>query len=670
MIFARHVFLGLLALCLPTLLIAMPQAKEAQADDEQLQQNARCANYAPTRRPHFGDLHVHTGWSFDANAQDTRNTPTDAYRFARGGVMSIQPYNAAGEGQRNIQIDRPLDFAAVTDHAEFLGEMKICREENTQGYHHPACIGHRELPQISQLLFGGYGLSLKRRWGLCGENNQHCLDQARSNWVMIQDAAEQAYDRSAACSFSSFVGYEWTATVGRGRNLHHNVIFKNERVPSYPLSWIESPTQIDLWDYLEKDCVEDIPGCDGLAIPHNSNLSSGLMFEAARIATGEPPAQPDTAEEGRRRAHWTPLLEVMQHKGSSECDSRIPVWAADTFCGFEKLAYDNFGAKNTGDDGSGVLYWLKVLFGGDEYDNVQPPGEASFLRYALKKGLQQQREQGINGYRYGLISSTDTHIAAPGLAMEKNHPGHGGAGMGSREGIAVMPDELEFNPGGLAVLYAEENTRESLFAAMRRREAYATSGTRPTLRFFGGWEFTQDLCESSAMLDQAYARGVPMGAELTPPAEQNTKPRFLVSAAADPGTPVYPGSALQRVQIVKGWYDGDALHEQVLDVAGGDNGATVDINSCEQSGPGHAQLCAVWEDATFEPSQEAFYYARLLENPSCRWSQHICAAQGVRCDDPSTVTEGLEGCCAAEHVKTIQERAWSSPIWYTPASDT
>ncbi|MCR9107209.1 MAG: DUF3604 domain-containing protein [Gammaproteobacteria bacterium] len=628
----------------------------------------RCVNSTPTRRPHFGDLHVHTGWSFDANAQDTRNSPADAYRFARGEEVAIQPYNLAGEGQRKIQIDRPLDFAAVTDHAEFLGEMKICREENTQGYNHPACIGHRELSQISQLLFGGYGLSMKRRWGLCGEDNQHCLDQAKSAWEMMQEAAEQAYDRSEDCQFTSFIGYEWTATVGRGNNLHHNVIFKNDQVPDYPLSWIESPTQVQLWDYLEQTCVDDTPGCDGIAIPHNSNLSGGLQFETARLATTQIPEQPDTAEEAARRSHWTPLIEMMQHKGSSECDSRLPVWADDTFCGFEKLGYANFGTKNTGDDGSGVLFWLKTLLGGGEFSDIQPPGEASFVRYALKKGLRQQRELGSNGYKYGFISSTDTHIAAPGLAMEKNHPGHGGAGMGSREGVALMPDELEFNPGGLAVLYAEENTRESLFAAMRRREAYATTGTRPTLRFFGGWQMPENLCESSTMLEQAYSSAVPMGAELPEPGMPNAMPRFLVSAAADAGTVAYPGSALQRIQIVKGWYDGDQLREQVLDVAGGDNNAAVDINTCEQSGPGHAQLCTVWEDSAFKPSQEAFYYARLLENPSCRWSQQICVAQGVRCDDPSTIVHGLESCCAAEHVKTIQERAWSSPIWYTPAT--
>ncbi len=634
------------------------------------EQRVPCANVSATRRPYFGDLHVHTAWSFDASGQDTRSTPTDAYLFARGETIAIQPYDEQGNGLRQITIDRPLDFAAVTDHAEFLGEMKLCREEGSAGYRHPVCWIHRNMPQFTQLAFGGVGLSMKRRWGFCGENDTICLGEAASSWVGIQEAAEAAYDRSSDCSFTSFVGYEWTATVGRGSNLHHNVIFRNDRVPDYPLSWIESPSQVQLWDYLEFQCVQGMPGCDGIAIPHNSNLSSGLQFETARLESAQIPEAPVTRAEALRRAHWTPLIEIMQHKGSSECDNRLPPWSADEFCAFEKLPYNSFGTKNTGEDGSGVLFWLKLLFGGPEFRDVQPPGEKAYLRYALKKGLRQQEELGANGFRYGLIASTDTHIAAPGLAMEKNHPGHGGAGLGSREDILLLPDELEFNPGGLAVLYAQENSRDALFDAMRRREAYATSGTRPTLRFFGGWDFDTPLCAADDMLEQAYARGVPMGSDLPAlPQEAGATPRFLLAAQADSGTPAYPGSPLQRIQLVKGWYEAGELREQVLDVAGGDNGASVDINTCEQSGPGHASLCTVWEDVDFNPDAQAFYYARLLENPSCRWSQQVCSTAGVRCDDPQAVPEGLQACCAAEHRKTIQERAWSSPIWYIPRVD-
>ena len=253
--------------------------------------------------------------------------------------------------------------------------------------------------------------------------------------------------------------------------------------------------------------------------------------------------------------------------------------------------------------------------------------------------------------------------------MEKNHPGHGGAGMGARDGVPTgLPDELEYGPGGLAVLYAEENTRDSLFAAMQRKEAYATSGTRPVLRFFGGWDYSEDLCSADDLVRQGYAGGVPMGGDLPKPSADNEAPVFLVSASMDNGTQEYPGSPLQRMQLIKGWFEEGELHEEVLDVAGGDTDGSVDINTCEQSGSGHSQLCSVWQDNNFNPEAPAFYYTRILENPACRWSQRICADAGIRCEDTSTIPEGMENCCAPEHKKVIQERAWSSPIWYTPAS--
>jgi len=358
---------------------------------------------------------------------------------------------------------------------------------------------------------------------------------------------------------------------------------------------------------------------------------------------------------------------VMQHKGDSECDSRLPVWSEDEFCGFEKLPYNSLGTKNTGEDGAGLMYLLKQAFGGAEFRNVRPPGEQSYLRYALKMGLQQQAELGVNSFRYGLIGSTDTHIAAPGLVMEDQHPGHGGAGAapGMR---AMLTDDPEFNPGGLAVLYAEENSRDALFSAMRRREAYATSGTRPLLRFFGGWDYPRDLCDAPGLVARGYTGGVPMGGELPPPSSTGMAPRFVFSAQADTGTAAYPGTPLQRIQVVKGWYADGELHERVLDVAGGANDAGVDLQTCAQTGSGHSALCAVWEDTDFDADAPAFYYARVLENPSCRWSQRACVAAGVRCEDPATIPEGMSACCAPEHQPTVQERAWSSPIWYTPAS--
>ena len=633
------------------------------------EQREPCTDYEPLRRPHFGDTHVHTAWSFDASSQDTRNTPIDAYKFAKGRRMGIQPYDKEERPQRYIQIDRPLDFTAVTDHSEFLGEIRMCMTPGYTGYWHPVCIAHRWFPQLSFGTLAAYGIAGKQRWGFCGDDNQECLAVANSTWRDIQAAAEQAYDRSSDCSFTSFSGYEWTASVGSGQNLHHNVIFRNHRVPDRALSWIESPSQVDLWNYLDKECLEDKPGCDAVVIPHNSNLSGGLMFESARVSDATIPDAPLTAQEASRRARWNTLFEVMQHKGSSECDSRTVTWAGDEYCDFEKLGYDSFGGKNTGMAAGGAMDWLSIFVDDEDLPVTKLPDETNFLRHGLKKGLQQQQELGVNSFKFGLISSTDTHIAAPGLAMEKNHPGHGGAGMGAREGVPQgLPDELEYGPGGLAVLYAEENTRDALFDAMQRREAYATSGTRPTVRFFGGWSYPEDLCSASDLVARGYADGVPMGSDLPRPIDDKLDPTFIISAQMDSGTNEYPGSPLQRIQLIKGWYQDGELHEQVVDVAGGDTDAAVDINTCEQTGTGHSQLCTVWTDQHFNPQAQAFYYTRTLENPSCRWSQHICAAAGVRCEDPQSVPAGMENCCAPEHQKIIQERAWTSPIWYTPAS--
>ncbi len=634
---------------------------------ERTEQREPCRDYDPLRRPRFGDLHVHTAWSFDANSQDTRNRPEDAYAFAKGGRMGIQPYDDKGNATRHVQLDRPLDFAAVTDHAEFLGEMRMCTTPGSTGYWHPVCIAHRWFPQFSFGTFAAYGMQGKKRWGFCGEGNEACLAAAADTWQDIRTAAEEAYDRSGDCDFTSFVGYEWTGTVGPGINLHHNVIFRNAQVPDFALSWIETPSQLQLWDYLDRECVEKHPGCDAVVIPHNSNLSGGLMFETARLSTDQVPPEPVTAAEAARRAHWNTLIEIIQHKGESECDNRLPAWSEDEYCGFEKLDYDSFGGKNTGAAEGGAMNWLIIFVDEEELPKTKPPGESNFVRYALKKGLQQQSELGANSFKFGMIGSTDTHIAAPGLTMEKNHPGHGGAGMSAREGVPVgLPDELEYGPGGLAVLYAEENSRDALFAAMRRREAYATSGTRPVLRFFGGWDYPEDLCEAPDMVARGYAGGVPMGGDLPRAPVPDRVPRFVLSALADAGTPEYPGNPLQRIQLVKGWYAGGELHEQVLDVAGGDTDAGVDLATCEPRGEGYRQLCRVWSDNAFDPQAQAFYYARVLETPSCRWSQRICAEAGVRCDDPASVPEGLAQCCSPEHEKVIQERAWSSPIWYTP----
>jgi hypothetical protein len=597
-----------------------------------------CERYEPAKLPFFGDTHVHTAYSFDASSQDTRNTPHDAYRFARGAEVGLQPYDAEGKPLRSAQLRRPLDFTVVTDHAEMFGEVRICKDPDVAGYDSD---------------FNGMALRTivgRDRFEYCGEDDRHCLEMAGVVWRDIQAAAEAAYDRSAECRFTSFVGYEWTASVGVGANLHHNVVFRNEKVPAYAPSFVEAGSSAALWGELQRTCVDGTPGCDALTIPHNSNLSSaGLMFETAQLTVPEDAGKPVTADEAALRQRWEPLIEIMQHKGDSEC--LLGGDTTDEACGFEKLPYNSFAGMGR--------------FRGVLPDVDLTPDRKGMVREALKKGLALEESLGTNPLKYGSVGSTDTHLGTPGLALEDASKGHGGAGM-QAGGEVGLPDNVEFNPGGLAVLWAEENTRDALFSAMQRREAYGTSGTRPTLRFFGGWDYPGSMCGDEAFAEKGYAGGVPMGSDLLAPSADADAPRMAVWALQDPGTDAAPGTPLQRIQIVKGWVEDGATREKVFDVAGGENGASVDPATCERSGEGASQLCAVWSDPEFDSDERAFYYARVLENPTCRWSQHLCVAAKVDCSDPLSVPDGFAPCCAEDHAPTIQERAWSSPIWYAP----
>jgi hypothetical protein len=606
-----------------------------------LEELGRCADFDALRRPVFGDLHVHTALSLDANLQNTRLMPADAYRFARGEEIGIQPYTAEGEALRRIRLARPLDFAAVTDHSEFLGTVSACQDPEHPAYEHPSCVRYRSNPIVAFVMINALLSEAPEDAAypdLCGPDGAACQDAHETVWQQVQDEAEAAYDRTPACTFTSFVGYEYSGAPHLA-NLHRNVIFRNHVVPESPVGYFDAPTAEGLWTALRERCIDAGSGCDALTIPHNSNLSEGLIFEPEG-------GSPITATYAAEREMMEPLVEVFQHKGSSECMPGTTL--SDEQCAFEAIPYSNLAEPTLG--------------------HRSRPEPQSFVRHALARGLSVQATTGANPFHYGLIGSTDTHIVAPGLVDERaDYPGHGGAGADNGDQLPPgLTDVVEFNPGGLAVLWAEENSREALFLAMRRRESYATSGPRIVLRFFGGWSYPSGLCEADDLAARGYDGGVPMGGTL-PRREGDGEPVFVISALSDPGVDGAPGTPLQRIQIVKGWLDGDEPAVAVHDVAGDpDNGAAVDLETCEPRGSGFDALCAVWTDPDFAADQHAFYYVRVLENPTCRWATRACNAARVDCDDPDTITRGFEGCCIDTWERSVQERAWSSPIWYVP----
>jgi hypothetical protein len=634
-----NLFLPLLGLLLAA---GSALADESAPGFERTEEREPCADYRPLRQPLFGDLHVHTALSFDAAGQGTRARPRDAYRFARGDVLPIQPFASDGTSSHLVRLSRPLDFAMVSDHSDMLGETQMCQRPELPGWDSWACTIFRQWPLLGySLLNSRYSMENPERMSFCGENGRACLEAAVAPWLEIREAAEEAYDRTAACRFTTFVGYEWTGMPGMA-NIHRNIVFRNERTQREPTTFIEHPSARLLWRELEKQCLDREDGCDVIAIPHNSNVSKGLMFEIE-----DEEGNPISREEAALRSRIETLLEVTQHKGDSEC--RSDGLSTDEECGFETLPYATMA------------------------DEAMPGGPGSvparvYAREALAEGLVQQSRLGVNPFRYGLVGSTDTHLGTPGLVEEYAFVGHAAGPINRRMKVPPLPDIANYNPGGLAVLWAEENSRDSLFEAMRRREAYGTTGTRLGIRFFGGWDYPDDACSSEEPARIGYRDGVPMGSDLATPPPTGKSPRFIARAWQDPGTPGRPGTPLERLQVIKIWLDGGQAREKVYDITRADGPVgTVDAATCKIDGGGAASLCTVWEDPDFDASTTALYYLRVLESPSCRWLRYACNQRGVVCDEPSTITAGLEPCCDPGTQKVIRERGLTSPIWYTPS---
>ncbi len=620
------------------------------------EERATCADRNPLRNLYFGDLHAHASFSFDAWIWDARLPPENAYRFAQGETVRIPPVDEDGLGPRTLRIDRPLDFAAVTEHAEFLGEVEACLDPDSGAYVTPLCRIFRQGTDLSFMLFGlPLAVPASGHPGaICGEGRAHCEGLARAQWNRIRETAEAEYDRTAACTFTTFPAYEYTGSAG-GSTLHSNVIFRNAVVPDLPVSYFEASTPWELREELKRRCQDTLDGCDAMAVPHNSNMSNGKAFFVEYPGADGPEEQ---AEMAALRARMEPVAEIFQHKGGSECMNGLSGTPGeeDPLCDFENLhpsPFTDCGEERgiLGGSGRGCLSRL------------------DFLQNALLAGLMEEERLGVNPYKLGFIADTDTHNMSPGAVAEDRYAGH----LGELEDtpqerlgpFGVTPIGIRTNPGGLTGVWAVENSRDALFEALRRRETYGTSGPRIRVRLFAGWDLPQDMCGQEDFAETGYRRGVPMGGDLPPRPGGGAAPRIFVYAERDPGTAERAGTPLQRVQIVKGWLErhGESVARrlEIFDVAGSpENGAGVDPESCATWGTEYESLCAVWSDPEFQPAERAFYYARVIENPTCRWSALEC--------NRLPAGERPETCSGSDPPRTIQERAWTSPVWYTPAA--
>ncbi len=651
-----------------------------------------CNDFSLHKNPYFGDLHVHTGYSMDAAQAGVITTPDDAYRFAKGEEIMLPPHDEDGHSDRTLQLDRPLDFTAVTDHSEFLAETSICFNRNNLAYYGPYCVtmrgtedGNHPLDTLAFALGMG-GIVLpggEFNFGFCKLRPELCEKRASDSWKSTQNAAQKAYDRSSNCSFTSFIGYEWTGSPAMN-NQHRNIIYRNEIVSEAPISYFDADKPHELWEMLDDSCTHQNNGCEILTIPHNSNLGGGTMFQP--YTEKENPYTPEIAAQRQR---LEPLIEIYQHKGASECVNSPNVLLAseDELCEFELIVSDICtGSEADAEDCTPLCSDLPVPIGAFSGRCAEP---SDFARGILRNGLKEQSRIGVNPFKIGFIGSTDTHNGTPGAVEERGFKGHTGKTDADLESLIgtnstattsendlasklksiIETDSIKrYSAGGLAVIWAEQNSRGALFDSMQNRETYATSGPRIITRFFGGWHLPDDMCSQENFAKKGYALGVPMGGDLPSAPLSESKPKFAISAFMDVGSDNFPGTELQQIQVIKGWEKNGETYEKVLTVAGdANNGASVNLDTCQVQGSGYTNLCAVWTDETFSQSQNAFYYARVVENPTCRWHKHQCnaafEAQKLSCDT-ITAEHPLSACCDGSTPDTVQERAWTSPIWY------
>ncbi|MGB5702527.1 MAG: DUF3604 domain-containing protein [Polyangiales bacterium] len=578
----------------------------------------------------WGDTHLHTSYSPDAFffGNETAD-PDTAYRYAKG-IPVIHPYH---KGQ--IQIRTPLDFLVVSDHAEMMGvPLRLARGDEK-------LVKTASGKRIVQMLSAGKGQEVFIEFIGRINNDQpyedlNGDDTRRSVWGEMVAITERHNDPGR---FTSFIGWEWTSTPN-GKNLHR-VVFTPQggdtAAKFIPYSAFDSDKPEDLWAWLEATSART--GARFLAIPHNSNISGGLMFNDV-----DSEGRPITAEYARTRMKWEPVIEVTQIKGDSETD---PILSPnDEFAAFEPFSHA-IDSESLGQ--------------GESHASVDA---GDFARAGLRRGLEIDAKVGTNPYKFGMVGSTDSHT---GMSSAEEDNFHGKTAFDSipenrfNSFIGIKGFGADMSASGVAGVWAEGNNREALFGAFLRKEVYASTSPRIRLRFFGGWDFSDRDAGKRDLAKICYDKGVPMGGDLTH-APKGKAPSFLVYAIKDPR-----GANLDRIQVVKGWLDENgASQEQVYNIAWSDHrerredgslrpvGNTVDLSTGFYTNDiGDAQLSAAWTDPDFDPNARAFYYLRVIQIPTPRHTLYDAIALGM---DPEETG----------HPSTIQERAYSSPIWYTP----